>query len=191
MPKFHSRFSENHILAFPGGAKTLPKSIENRSQEPSMLRCMLTTLENRLRHPSRTLLRRLFNIKSKFWPPTWTQVGSPVAHKIHKNRSWSQLGPQDPCPEPPRPPETRFLTILELFSIDFSILFTCLGINLAVIVGAFLVWIFGFLIHSFSVLKGTVADSRAHAHWICTWHIIYGNYSFVVVHKLPCPKVTS
>ena len=41
--KFHSRLSGAHILSFPGGAKTLQKSMENRSQEPSMLSLFFDT----------------------------------------------------------------------------------------------------------------------------------------------------
>ena len=41
----------------------VPKSIENRSQEASMLRPIFNTLKNRLQSPSRTILRRFFNIK--------------------------------------------------------------------------------------------------------------------------------
>ena len=100
--------------------KSFPISIESRSQEPSMLRCIFSTLKNRIRHPSRTFLRRFFNMKSKFWSPTWAQVGSPAAQEIHQNRSLSQLEPQDHRPEPPRPSQTRFLVIFFTFSTSLT-----------------------------------------------------------------------
>ena len=57
-PKFHSRLSGAHILSFPGGAKTLPKSIENRSQELSILSLFFDTSKI----ASRTLPGRLLEI---------------------------------------------------------------------------------------------------------------------------------
>ena len=59
-PKFHSRLSGAHILSFPGGAKTLQKSIENRSQEPSMLSLFFDTSKIASRAlPGRLLEKKL------------------------------------------------------------------------------------------------------------------------------------
>ena len=59
-PKFHSRLSGAHILSFPGGAKTLQKSMENRSQEPSMLSLFFDTSKIASRAlPGRLLEKKL------------------------------------------------------------------------------------------------------------------------------------
>ena len=45
--------------------KIVPTSVENGSQEPSMLRPVFSTCLNRLRSPSGAISRRFFNIKSE------------------------------------------------------------------------------------------------------------------------------
>ena len=53
----------DHIFGSLGVPPTFQKSIENRSQEASMLSSVLSTCQNRVLNPSRAILRRFFNIK--------------------------------------------------------------------------------------------------------------------------------
>ena len=53
----------------------IPTSMENRSQEPSMLRPVVSARQNRLPSLSRTILRRFFEHKVKSWASTWVSGG--------------------------------------------------------------------------------------------------------------------
>ena len=63
--------------------KIVPTSMENGSQEPSMLRPVFSTCQNRLRSPSGAILRRFFNIKWNFWPQLGPQHGEPRGSIFH------------------------------------------------------------------------------------------------------------
>ena len=63
MVKLVPLWYENTIFRGPPPPQTVPKSIKNRSQEPSMLRPVFSTRQNRLWGPPGAILRRFFNIK--------------------------------------------------------------------------------------------------------------------------------
>ena len=52
------------------GPKIGPTSVENRSQELSLLRPVSSTHQNRIPSPSGAILRLFLNIKYNFWVPT-------------------------------------------------------------------------------------------------------------------------